>query len=158
MCLTVGVGASRGVGEDEVLDLIRCALAEAGLSERPVTALATVDSKADETGLVDAARKLGVGLRTYAAEALAGVDVPNPSGAAQPAIGTPSVAEAAALLAAGEGAELLVPKRKSAPKGRPAKATVAVAGCRPDSGAALSGAVPGARGVVSSPPCDAGGR
>ncbi|WP_186832134.1 cobalamin biosynthesis protein [Streptomyces sp. ISID311] len=50
------------------------------------------------------------------------------SAAAAAAVGTPSVAEAAALLAAGPGAELLVGKRKSAPRGRPAQATCALAG------------------------------
>jgi cobalt-precorrin 5A hydrolase len=37
--------------------------------------------------------------------------VPNPGEAARTATGTPSVAEAAALLAAGPGAVLLLPKR-----------------------------------------------
>ncbi|MGP3921849.1 precorrin-3B C(17)-methyltransferase [Streptomyces sp. 8N616] len=147
--LAVGVGASRGVGAEEVLGLIREALTEAGLSARSVAELATADAKADEAGLVEAAQRLGVPLRTYAADALSAVDVPNPSGAPLAAIGTPSVAEAAALLAAGQGAELLVPKRKSAPENRPAMATAAVARRRPRGRLAVVGLGPGARDLLT---------
>jgi cobalt-precorrin 5A hydrolase/precorrin-3B C17-methyltransferase len=45
---------------------------------------------------------------------LAGLDVPNPSAVVEAEVGTPSVAEAAALAAAGTGAELVVTKRKGA--------------------------------------------
>lgn len=78
-----------------------------------------------EPGLVQAAERLGVPLVTYSAEELATVEVPNPSGVALAALGTPSVAEAAALAG---GGELLVPKRKSEPvDGRAARVTCAVA-------------------------------
>ncbi|MFD9815798.1 cobalamin biosynthesis protein [Streptomyces sp. NPDC059080] len=123
--LYVGVGAGRGVAEAEVLALVRAALAEAGGT---VTALATVEAKAAEPGLVGAARRLGVALRTFSARELSGVRVPGGGSAvALNAVGTPSVAEAAALLAAGPGAQLLVRKRKSAPPAGPSRATCAVA-------------------------------
>ncbi|MFH8555051.1 Rv2231c family pyridoxal phosphate-dependent protein CobC [Streptomyces celluloflavus] len=125
--LVAGVGASCGVPVAEVLDLVAATLARAGYASRAVTALATVAARAAEPGLVGAARRLGVPLRSYPAEALAAVPVPAPSGAARAAVGTPSVAEAAALLAAGPGAELLIGKRKSAPPGRAARATCALA-------------------------------
>ncbi|GLV73945.1 hypothetical protein Shyhy02_19470 [Streptomyces hygroscopicus subsp. hygroscopicus] len=125
--LVVGVGASRGVSAGEVIGLVEATLAEAGLSPHAVAELATVEARAGEPGLLTAAGRLGVPLRGYPAEALAAVEVPNPSAAPLAAVGTAGVAEAAALLAAGPGAELLVPKRKSAPHGRPAKATCAVA-------------------------------
>ncbi|MGW1839429.1 cobalamin biosynthesis protein [Streptomyces sp. NPDC002067] len=121
----VGVGAARGVPEDEVLSLVRAALAEAGGT---VAALATVGAKAAEAGLTGAARRLGVALLAFPAGELAGVRVPGGgSAAALAAVGTPSVAEAAALLAAGPGAQLLVGKRKSAPPAGPSRATCAVA-------------------------------
>lgn len=125
--LVAGVGASRGVPVREVLDLIRATCAAAGRADRPLTALATVAAKAAEPGLVGAARRLGVPLLAFPAAALAAVRVPAPSPAAAAAVGTPSVAEAAALLAAGPGAELVAGKRKSAPRGRPARATCALA-------------------------------
>ncbi|WP_420823467.1 cobalamin biosynthesis protein [Streptomyces natalensis] len=111
----------------EVLELIAAARAAAGCAHRPLAALATVAAKADEPGLVGAARRLGVPLWSYPAGALAAVGVPAPSGAVAAAVGTPSVAEAAALLAAGPGGQLLAGKRKSAPRGRPARATCALA-------------------------------
>lgn len=119
------MGAARGVPAAEVDALIQAALREAGLRALDVAELATVDSKAGETGITKAAELLGVPLRTYPAALLAGVEVPNPSGAPLGAVGTPSVAEAAALAG---GGELLVPKRKSRPAdGGPARATCAVA-------------------------------
>ncbi|MFB6845532.1 precorrin-3B C(17)-methyltransferase [Streptomyces sp. NPDC056373] len=142
--LVVGVGASRGAPVEEVLGLVEEALREAGLSVASVAGLATVDAKAEEAGIVEAARRLGVPLVTYSAQELAGVDVPNPSDAPLAAVGTPSVAEAAALVG---GGELLVPKRKSAAS--PAMATCAVVR-RPGRGRlAVVGLGPGARDLLT---------
>ncbi|WP_344328056.1 precorrin-3B C(17)-methyltransferase [Streptomyces macrosporus] len=147
--LSVGVGASRGAPADEIVGLVERALADAGLSARCVAELATVEAKADEPGIVEAARRLGVPVRTHPAEELAAVPVPHPSDAPLAAVGTPSVAEAAALLACGEGAELLVPKRKSEPEGRAAMATCAVARRRPRGRLAIVGLGPGARDLLT---------
>ncbi|MFF8904490.1 precorrin-3B C(17)-methyltransferase [Streptomyces olivaceoviridis] len=142
--LVVGVGASKGAPAEEVLALVEEALREAGLSQRSVAELATVDAKAEEPGIVAAAERLGVPLVTYPAEELAAVEVPNPSDAPLAAVGTPSVAEAAALV---RGGELLVPKRKSA--ARPAMATCAVVR-RPGRGRlAVVGLGPGARDLLT---------
>ncbi|MFF8035367.1 precorrin-3B C(17)-methyltransferase [Streptomyces sp. NPDC016626] len=142
--LVVGVGASKGAPVEEVLALVEGALREAGLSAASLAELATVDAKAGERGVVEAARRLGVPLVTYAAEELARVEVPNPSDAPLAAVGTPSVAEAAALV---RGGELLVPKSKSA--ARPAMATCAVVR-RPGRGRlAVVGLGPGARDLLT---------
>jgi cobalamin biosynthesis protein CbiG len=125
--VAVGVGACEDAPVDELYELVAGALAGAGLPLAAVTALATVEVKARERAIVECARRLGVPVLAYGAAELARVTVPNPSGRALGAVGTPSVAEAAALLAAGTGSELLVPKRKSSPAGRPAMATCAVA-------------------------------
>ncbi|OAH13242.1 precorrin-3B C(17)-methyltransferase [Streptomyces jeddahensis] len=145
--LVIGIGASKGAPADEVLDLIHTALRDAGLSSLSIAELATVDAKAGEPGIVEAARRLGVPVVTYGAEELAAVDVPNPSGAPLAAVGTPSVAEAAALV---RGGELLVPKRKSSRSdGRPAMATCAVVR-RPARGRlAVVGLGPGARDLLT---------
>ena len=137
--LVVGVGSSRGVTATEVLDLVDATLAAAGLSALSVTCLATVDVKADEPGIVEAAGRRGWPLVTHPAAVLATVEVPNPGAAALAAVGTPSVAEAAALV---EGDELLVPKQRSA------MATVAVARRRPRGRLALVGLGPGARDLL----------
>jgi cobalt-precorrin 5A hydrolase / cobalt-factor III methyltransferase / precorrin-3B C17-methyltransferase len=98
--LVAGVGTSRNVSCAEVLGLMDEALTAAGLSPASVTAMATVDAKAAEPGLVAAARQRGWPLLTYPAALLAAVPVPNPGEAALAAVGTPSVAEAAALASA----------------------------------------------------------
>ncbi|MFC1419773.1 precorrin-3B C(17)-methyltransferase [Streptacidiphilus cavernicola] len=144
--LVVGVGASRGAPVEEVLGLVEAALADAGLSRHSVSCLATVDAKADEPALLAAATALGVELVAHPAERLAAVPVPNPSSAPLAAVGTPSVAEAAALVG---GGELLVAKRKSAPEGRPAMATVAVVRRAPRGRLALVGLGPGSRDLLT---------
>ncbi|MEU5462102.1 precorrin-3B C(17)-methyltransferase [Streptomyces althioticus] len=142
--LVVGVGASRGAPVEEVLGLVEDALRGAGLSAASVAELATVDAKSGEPGLVEAARRLGVPLVTHTPEELARVEVPNPSEAPLAAVGTPSVAEAAALV---RGGELLVPKRKSA--GSPAMATCAVVRRSGRGRLTVVGLGPGARDLLT---------
>jgi cobalt-precorrin 5A hydrolase / precorrin-3B C17-methyltransferase len=137
--LAVGVGASRGVSAGEVLGLIDSALASAGLSAGSVTGLATVDAKASEPGITGAAGRRDWPVTAYPAELLASVEVPNPSAAPLAAVGTPSVAEAAALTS---GDDLVVSKHKSA------MATVAVARVRPRGRLAIVGIGPGARDLL----------
>jgi len=117
--LVVGAGCSRGCSAEELLELIGAVLDEAGAPPDAVRALATVDRRADEPGMVAAARHHGWPLVTHPATRLRHVAVPTPSDVVDAHVGTPSVAEAAALLSA--GGLLLVPKRRSA------RATVALA-------------------------------
>ena len=138
--LVLGIGASKGVPADELEALVDRALADAGLSAESVCAVGTADAKAAEPGIALLCARRGWPLTTYAAEVLAQVDVPNPSAHPQAALGTPSVAEAAALLL---GDELVVQKRKSA------MGTVAVARRRPRGRLALVGLGPGARDLVT---------
>ncbi|GAA0440606.1 cobalamin biosynthesis protein [Streptomyces olivaceiscleroticus] len=126
--LVVGVGARPGVPAEELTALVRAVFAESALPLAAVGALATVDARAREPGLRAAAALLGVELLAYPPAVLATVSVPHPSGTVLAATGTPSVAEAAALAAAGPGGTLAVPKRTSAPAGGgTARATCAVA-------------------------------
>ncbi len=139
--LVLGIGASRGVAADEVEQLVDRTLADAGLSAGSVAAAATVDAKADEAGLVQMCRRRGWRLATYNAAQLAEVDVPNPSDEPAKVLGTPSVAEAAALLHS--SGVLVVAKTKSA------MATVAVARRSPRGRLALVGLGPGARDLLT---------
>ena len=115
--LVAGVGASTDAPAAEVGELLRAALDQAGLAAESVAEVATIDRRATDAAVV----ALGLPVRAFAARVLAAVDVPSPSEVVRVAVGTPSVAEAAALLAAGPGAQLLVAKQA----GR--HATVAVA-------------------------------
>jgi cobalt-precorrin 5A hydrolase / precorrin-3B C17-methyltransferase len=108
--LVVGVGCSRSAKAGEILDLLDRSLREVGLSKKSVASLASIEAKSDEAGLLEAAQKLDVPLRFYAAEELSAMEVPNPSTVVESAVGTPSVAEASVLAS---GAELVAEKRKS---------------------------------------------
>lgn len=108
--LVVGAGCSRGCSADELAALVEAALA--GVSGR-VVAVATIDRRAREPCVVALAGACGVPVRAHPAAALAEVAVPTPSPVVARHVGTPSVAEAAALLAAGPGARIAVAKRRS---------------------------------------------
>ena len=126
--LWLGLGCERGTSLELLERLVESTLAELQLAPAAVAGLASASRKADEAALLALARQHGWPLRLFAAEALAARAVPNPSAAVAAAMGTPSVAEAAALLAAGSGAGLLLPKRiehrRSAERGA---ATLAIA-------------------------------
>ena len=109
--LVAGVGCSRGVSADEILDLLGSSLTEAGLTEKSLAVLASIDVKRDEAGLLEAAEELDVPIHFHQAEVLRAVETAHPSEVVREAVGTPSVAEAAVI---SSGAELIVEKRKSA--------------------------------------------
>ncbi|TQM44504.1 precorrin-3B C(17)-methyltransferase [Pseudonocardia cypriaca] len=139
--LVVGIGSARGVPAAAVVAAIRRIETEHGFDLRAVRAYASVDLKADEAGILAAIAPAE--LRTYPAEVLARVAVPNPSEVVRAEVGTASVAEAAALHAAAElggGApvELVVEKLKGE------NVTVAAARIRPRGRLAIVGLGPGA--------------
>jgi cobalt-precorrin 5A hydrolase/precorrin-3B C17-methyltransferase len=107
--LVLGIGSSTGAPADEVAALVSDALAAGGLARESVGEVATIDRRAVEPGIV----ALGLPVSAFPPESLATIDVPNPNEVVRAAVGTPSVCEAAALLAAGPGASLVVPKRSS---------------------------------------------
>lgn len=108
--LVVGVGTSSAAPPADVADLVASTLTAHGLAAASVAEVATIDRRATEPAVV----ALGRPLRCFTSEELAAVEVPTPSDVVAAAVGTPSVAEAAALLAAGPGAELVVAKQKNA--------------------------------------------
>ena len=127
MKLALGLGCDRGTPAATIRQAIDEALARAGATLADVEAVASIDLKADEAGLLEVARACGWTLRFYAAAELAQVMVPNPSETVRKHTGTPSVSEAAALLAAGTDlSHLLIEKhRLRGPDGR--NATVSIA-------------------------------
>jgi cobalt-precorrin 5A hydrolase / precorrin-3B C17-methyltransferase len=144
--LVVGVGSARGAAADEVEEMISAALASADLHPLSVRCLATIDIKANEPGIVAAAQRRGRPLVTFPGAALAGIAVHNPSETVRAEVGTPSVAEAAALHAAhsyGRRAELVVAKQKTA------NVTVAIARLTPRGRLTIVGVGPGARDLLT---------
>lgn len=127
--LVVGVGCSSDAGGDELIRAVRSTLRSRALSASSVERVATIDRRAEHPALRALVDDLHVRQTTFDPEALASVPVPSPSDAVRRAVGTPSVAEAAALAGAGPGAVLIVEKtatqnvtvavaRRSSPAGR----------------------------------------
>jgi cobalt-precorrin 5A hydrolase/precorrin-3B C17-methyltransferase len=126
------MGCERYTSLELLERLLERVLREHSLAAEAVAGLASIDRKGDEAALLALAERRGWPLRLFGAEALAAVPVPNPSERVAREMGTASVAEAAALLAAGEaGGEpgsLLVPKRiATAEANERGAATLAVA-------------------------------
>ena len=113
--LVVGLGLRPGTAAETILAALAeitglpagAALAEA---DPRIICLATIDRRAAEPGPRAVAAALGVPLYGYCAAELADISVAQPSARTAAALGTPSVAEAAALLASG-AAELAQPRR-----------------------------------------------
>lgn len=139
--LVVGVGLREATAPPEVARLIHRALREAGLEVGSVARLATLTGKGDHPAVRRAAALLGVPVDEHAAEDLSAVAVPNPSATVGTAVGTLSVAEAAALASA-PGGELVVPKQKSD------TVTVAVARAAVTGRLAVVGLGPGPRDLI----------
>lgn len=131
--LWVGIGCERGTSRE----LIETAIGQTALrnhfAEGAIAGIATIDIKADEVGLVELCRDRHWPLRTFPAEVLRTVNVPNPSTVVEKEVGTPSVAEAAALVAANgdtgvQGlASLRVAKEIFKSEGQPGAVSIAIA-------------------------------
>jgi cobalt-precorrin 5A hydrolase/precorrin-3B C17-methyltransferase len=126
--LWLGVGCERGTSLSLLERQLEQALAEHGLAAEAVAGLASAERKADEPALLELAARRHWPLRCFSSAELAAVAVPNPSAAVLAELGTASVAEAAALLAAGPESRLLHPKRIArAEAGEQGAATLAIA-------------------------------
>ena len=118
--LCVGIGlAHQAEPADEILQQIQQSIEAAGWQWQAIRTFATIDVKRDEP-VVKLLQSKGFSVQYYTADQLAKIPVPTPSDVVASHVGTPSVAEAAALLAS-EGGQLVSPKKKGE------KYTVAVA-------------------------------
>lgn len=109
----LGLGCDRGTSLDTLAAAVTHALAAANIELEAVVGAATIDRKHDEVAILALASQHGWPLRFFSAEALAQVAVPSPSETVRKYMGTPAVAEAAALLAAGTHmGDLLLEKYK----------------------------------------------
>ncbi len=116
--LVIGVGCERGTDPAELAELVRTTLEQNDLAKEAVAYIATIDLKEDESAI----NALGH-VRLFTTKELNAEShrVMKPSEVVRAEVGTPSVAEAAALAGAGADAVLIVTKTKSA------RATCAVA-------------------------------
>lgn len=114
--------AGLGFKRDVTLASLREALLAAGGPDG-LAAVATVSDKADAEPLKQLARECGVPIRAIPADMLAGIDTPTQSNFIAEKFGTGSVAEAAALAAAGPRARLIA--RRTVSQDRTATAAIA---------------------------------
>jgi cobalt-precorrin 5A hydrolase/precorrin-3B C17-methyltransferase len=101
-------------------------LQKQGLAQAAIAGIASIDLKANEPGLLAFCQAQDLPARWFSATALRSITVPNPSEVVAAEVGTPSVAEAAALLAA-QVTELCVTKQVVRQTGEPGAATIAIA-------------------------------
>ncbi len=95
--LWLGIGCERHTPKALIETAIQQVLQTNHLAEAAIAGIATIDIKADEAGLVELCQDRNWPLRTLTAEELRSVTVPTPSEIVNQEVGTPSVAEAAAL-------------------------------------------------------------
>ena len=125
--LSAGLGCDRGTPLATVQACLHEALAQLGATPADIVAVASITLKADEPALAQLAALHGWTLQWFSPAELAAVPVPNPSATVLRHVGTPSVSEAAALLAGRVPmSALLVEKHKHrGPDGK--NATVSIA-------------------------------
>jgi cobalt-precorrin 5A hydrolase len=107
--IVAGIGCRRGATAHDVEAAIRAALARAGLAATELDAIATMLGKNREPGIATAARTLGVRLVALPQGELkaASARAATRSERVLALTGVPSVAETAALAAAGADAKLI---------------------------------------------------
>jgi cobalt-precorrin 5A hydrolase len=119
--LVAGIGCNRNTELAEIRNLLVAASERANLSLASLKCLASIDVKADESGLIALGRDLELPLVFFNRQELNQVNtIQNPSTVVEKHVGVKSVCEAAAILAARNGT-LVVPKQTTR------NATVAIA-------------------------------
>ena len=126
--LVAGIGCNSGTSQEEIEDAVLRTLSDHNLVSQSLGALATIDMKGDEPGLLNFAKKHGLPLYTFAPADLNTVAGTERSDTVFRATGAYGVAEPAAMLAAGTE-KLLASKQKIG------NVTVAIAEKRTDAAA-----------------------
>lgn len=125
--LVLGVGCERGISPEALADGLDRFLQAHRLARASIRTLASVDLKNDEPGLLELATRHHWQTVFYPPEELARTSgIRNPSPIVEQCVGTPGVAEPAALLAAGVD-RLLVEKQVVSSPLSPQRMTFAVA-------------------------------
>jgi cobalt-precorrin 5A hydrolase len=110
--IVAGVGCRRGTSAPDIEAAIRAALARAGVAADALSAIATTAAKHNEAGIESAAATFGVHVVLISDAELkaAGERTETKSERVLTLTGVPSIAEAAALAAAGPLARLISPR------------------------------------------------
>ena len=110
--IVAGVGCRRGARAPDIEAAIRVALARVNIATDALDAVATIAAKQNEAGIRAAAKKLGVDIVVVPESELkaANARTETRSERVRAFAGVHSVAEAAALAAAGPSARLMMPR------------------------------------------------
>lgn len=100
--LWVGIGCERGTSKGLIEGAIEQVFQTHQLAKAAIAGVASLDLKADEAGLLQLCQEQNWPLHCYPAAVLNTITVPTPSAVVAAEVGTPSVAEAAAIQAARE--------------------------------------------------------
>ena len=148
--LALGIGCERGAPAEEVIELARRSLREAGRAAAAVAAVVSLELKADEKAVHALAAALDVPARFFPASRLLAETqrLSVRSAAAYRATGCWGVAEGAALAAVGPDGALVLPRRQSR------RATCAIAGAPAPLDAASLGRARGLLAIVGIGPGD----
>jgi len=111
-CLVAGMGCNTLTSSREILELIHSVFAQNNLALASLKCLVSTSKKAEEPGLQQAARQLGVEFICILHHRLQNIIVPNPSTTVHKHMGVSSICEATAILHTNQG-RLLVSKTKS---------------------------------------------
>lgn len=129
--LWIGLGCRRGVSKVCIAAAVQQVCQTHHLAESLIIGLATIDRKADEAEIVELCQARQWQLRYFTAAQLAQVPGASPSTVTQTKVGTPSVAEASALLVTGS-ASLLVNKQVIQGSDPLETVTIAIAQAEPE--------------------------
>lgn len=110
--LHLGMGCRKNCPSEGIAEDIVQNLKQRGIAPEALASLSSIELKKDEKLLHGLLQDLGIPhFQTYSAEQLAPIDTPNQSAQVEAVTGSPSVAEAAAILSA-EGGALICEKQK----------------------------------------------
>ena len=109
--IIIGIGCERNTDEKLIQRAIEDSFSKNGLSLLSIACIATIDQKNDEIGILSLSKRNEWPISFFSAFQLSKVKVPTPSNVVMNEMGTPSVAEAAALLKGSESGRLIQEKQ-----------------------------------------------
>ncbi|MGL5871752.1 MAG: cobalamin biosynthesis protein [Xenococcaceae cyanobacterium] len=135
--LWVGIGCKKGTSKTLIQMAIEQTCQRYHLATEAIAGIATIDLKANEPGILEICRAWNLPLKIFSAETLNRVKVSTPSQTIDKKVGTPSVAEAAAILASLDRSlpitnSLLVSKQIFKQENEPGVVTIAIADSKCD--------------------------
>lgn len=108
---TLGIGCRRGKSYEELRSFVNKQFDALGITMQDVNAVASIDRKRDEEGIIRLANANRLPFVTFSAEELRGISGDfKQSEFVKSQVGVDNVCERAAMAAAGEGARLVLPK------------------------------------------------